>query len=219
VTYDVLQWNVINSTFAVWSWQNQDPWKAGNTTWGHGYGGGLQGDDQFRVPNELAMGLLVADTKAVFETTSLIDTVETFQDTTTVTYLNVWSAYFDPIYHQYLYWNHPAIWQIDMGAVIPVPIAGVSFAPDPVNAASANQTTGTVTLSAPAPMDTIVYLQSNSQNATVLPSVTIPQGQTSVTFQVLVNTNGIAAGGSTVATILASNAVASQAQLTVRNGP
>ena len=37
--------------------------------------------------------------------------------------------------------------------------------------------------------------------------------------QVLVNTNGIAAGGSTVATVLASNAVASQAQLTVRNGP
>jgi hypothetical protein len=219
VTYDVLQWNVVNSAFANWSWQNQDPWKAGNTTWGHGYGGGLQGDDQFRVPNELATGLLVADTKAVFETTSLIDTVETFQDTTTVTYLNVWSAYFDPIYHQYLYWNHPATWQIDMGAVIPVPIAGVSFAPDPVNAASTNQTTGTVTLSAPAPMDTIVYLQSNSQNATVLPSVTIPQGQTSVTFQVLVNTNGIAAGGSTVATILASNAVASQAQLTVRNGP
>ena len=68
-------------------------------------------------------------------------------------------------------------------------------------------------------MDTIVYLQSNSQNATVLPSATIPQGQTSTTFQVLVNTNNIAPGGSTVATILASNAVASQAQLTVRNGP
>ena len=219
VTYDVLQWDVVNSAFATWSWQNQDPWKAGNTTWGHGYGGGLQGDDQFRVPNELAMGLLVADTQAVFETTSLLNTVETFQDTTTVTYLNVWSAYFDPIYHQYLYWAHPASWQINMGAVIPVPIAGVSFAPDPVNAASVNQATGTVTLSAPAPMDTLVYLQSNSQNATVLPSVTIPQGQTSATFQVLVNTNGIAAGGSTVATVLASNAVASQAQLTVRNGP
>ena len=219
VTYDVLQWDVVNSAFATWSWQNQDPWKAGNTTWGHGYGGGLQGDDQFRVPNELAMGLLVADTQAVFETTSLLNTVETFQDTTTVAYLNVWSAYFDPIYHQYLYWAHPASWQINMGAVIPVPIAGVSFAPDPVNAASVNQATGTVTLSAPAPMDTLVYLQSNSQNATVLPSVTIPQGQTSATFQVLVNTNGIAAGGSTVATVLASNAVASQAQLTVRNGP
>jgi hypothetical protein len=68
-------------------------------------------------------------------------------------------------------------------------------------------------------MDTIVYLQSNAQNATVLPSTTIPQGQTSANFQVLVNTNGLASGQSTVATILASNAVASQAQLTVKNGP
>jgi len=219
VTYDVSQWNVVNSSFAAWSWQNQDPWKYGNTTWGHGYGGGLQGDDEFRVPNALAMGLLVADTQAVFQTTSLLNTVETFQDTTTVSYLNVWSAYFDPIYHQYLYWNNPATWQINMGAVIPVPIASLSFASDPVNAAAVNQTTGTVTLAAAAPMDTIVYLQSNSQNATVLPSVTIPQGRSSTTFQVLVNTNGIAPGQSTVATILASNAVASQAQLTVRNGP
>ena len=219
VAYNVLQWNVANSAFAAWSWQNQDPWKYGNTTWGRGYGGGLQGDDEFRVPNELAMGLLVADTQALFQTTRLLNTVETFEDTTTVTYLNVWSSYFDPIYHQYLYWNTPAAWQINMGAVIPVPIASVSFAPDPVNAAAVKQTTGTVTLTAPAPMDTIVYLQSNSQNATVLPSTTIAQGQTSATFQVLVNTNGIASGGSTVATILASNAVASQAQLTVRNGP
>jgi len=219
VSYDVFQWNVVNSGFAAWSWQNQDPWKYGNTTWGHGYGGGMQGDDEFRVPNELATGLLVADTQALFQTTRLLNTVETFQDTTTVTYLNVWSAYFEPIYHQYLYWNHPASWQINMGAVIPVPIASVTFVPDPVNAASVNQATGTVTLSAPAPMDTLVYLQSNSQNATVLPSTTIPQGQTSATFQVLVNTNGLASGQSTVATILASNAVASQAQLTVRNGP
>jgi hypothetical protein len=219
VTYDVSQWNVVNSAFAAWSWQNQDPWKYGNTTWGHGYGGGLQGDDEFRVPNALAMGLLVADTQAVFQTTSLLNTVETFQDTTTVTYLNVWSAYFEPIYHQYLYWNKPASWQINMGAVIPVPIASLRFASDPVNAAAVTQTTGTVTLAAPAPMDTIVYLQSNSQNATVLPSTTVAQGQSAATFQVLVNTNGIAPGQSIVATILASNAVASQAQLTVRNGP
>ena len=219
VTYDVWQWNVVNADFASWSWQNQDPWKYGNTTWGRGYGGGVQGDDEFRVPNELAMGLLMADTKAVFQTTRLLDTVETFQDTTTVSYLNVWSSYFDPIYHQYVELPLSSSWQINMGAVIPVPIAAVTFAPDPVNAAAVNQTTGTVTLSAPAPMDTIVYLQSNSQNATVLPSVTVPQGQTSATFQVLVNTNDIAPGGSTVATLLASNAVASQAQLTVRNGP
>ena len=220
VTYNVTQWNVVNPTTGSWSWQNQDPWKDGNTDWdSYGFGGGVKGFGEFRVPNTLAAGLLVADTKMLYETAAVLSSVETFHHTTTVTYLNVWAAALGPIEHQYVELPLTSSWQINMGAVIPVPIASVSFAPDPVNAASTNQATGTVTLSAPAPMDTIVYLQSNSQNATVLPSTTIPQGQTSATFQVLVNTNGLASGQSTVATILASNAVASQAQLTVKNGP
>jgi len=220
VTYNVTQWNVLNPTTGGWSWQNQDPWKDGNTDWAsYGFGGGVKGFGEFRVPNTLAAGLLVADTKMLYETAAVLSSVETFHHTTTVTYLNVWAAALGPIEHQYVELPLTSSWQINMGAVIPVPIASVSFAPDPVNAASTNQATGTVTLSAPAPMDTIVYLQSNSQNATVLPSTTIPQGQTSATFQVLVNANGLAAGQSTVATILASNAVASQAQLTVRNRP
>ena len=220
VTYNVTQWNVVNPTTGSWSWQNQDPWKDGNTNWdSYGFGGGVKGYGEFRVPNTLAAGLLVADTKVLYETVAVLSSVETFNHTTTVSYLNVWAATLGPIEHQYVELPLTSSWQINMGAVIPVPIAGVTFAPDPVNAASTNQATGTVTLSAPAPMDTIVYLQSNSQNATVLPSVTIAQGQTSATFQVLVNTNNVPSGGSTVATILASNAVASQAQLTVKNGP
>jgi len=220
VTYNVTQWNVLNPNTGSWSWQNQDPWKDGNTDWdSYGFGGGVKGFGEFRVPNTLASGLLVADTKMLYETPAVLNSVETFHHTTTVTYLNVWAAALGPIEHQYVELPLTSTWQINMGAVIPVPIASVTFTPDPVNAAAVNQATGTVTLSAPAPMDTLVYLQSNSQNATVLPSTTIPQGQTSATFQVLVNTNGLASGQSTVATILASNAVASQAQLTVKNGP
>ncbi len=219
VTYDVFQWNVLNPSNAGWSWQNQDPWMDGKTSWGYGYGGGLTGFAEFRLPNSLAGNLLIADTKTLYRTPSVISSVETFNHAVTVDYLNVWSAPFDPIYQQYVYWNTNSSWQIDMGAVIPVPIAGVTYSPSPVDASSVNQSTGTVTLSSPALMDTIVYLQSNSGNATVLPSVTIKQGQTSTTFQVLVSTNGIPSGGSTVATILASNAVAFQSQLTVKNGP
>ncbi len=220
VTYNVSQWNVVNPTTGSWSWQNQDPWKDGNTNWdSYGFGGGVKGFGEFRVPNTLAAGLLTADTKMLYMTPTVLSSVETFHHTTAVTYLNVWAEAFGRIEHQYVELPLTSSWQINMAAVIPVPIAAVGFAPDPVNAAAVNQATGTVTLSSPAPMDTIVYLQSNSQNATVLPSVTIPQGATSAPFQVLVNTNGIASGGSTVATILASNAVASQAQLTVRNGP
>ncbi|WP_168734880.1 hypothetical protein [Deinococcus sp. KSM4-11] len=74
-----------------------------------------------------------------------------------------------------------------------------------------------MTLSKAAKIDTRIDLSSNSQNATVLPSVTVKQGQTSATFQVLTNTNGIATGGSSVATIQAFSAQNYQAQLTIQN--
>jgi hypothetical protein len=66
-------------------------------------------------------------------------------------------------------------------------------------------------------VDTTIDMTSNSVNATVLPSVTIPQGQTSATFTVLVNSDGVAPGGSTVATIEAFYTEAHQAQLTIEN--
>jgi hypothetical protein len=103
---------------------------------------------------------------------------------------------------------------INLGAVIPIPIASLSFDPNPV---TAGQTvTGTVTLQSPAQVDTPIQLQSNSQNATVLPTVTVKQGQTSTTFQVETNANNLASGNSTVATITAFYAQDFQTQLTVR---
>jgi len=220
-TYDVYQWNVVNTAGGQWSWQNQDPWRyeTSKFTWGYGTGGGLEDDAKFRLPNPLAANLLIADTMALYSTPTVLSSVETFSHSTVVTYMNVWSFPFEAIFSDYVFFSTSSSWQIDMGAVIPVPIASLSFQPDPVDAASVNQSIGTVTLTSPASMDTIVYLQSNSVNATVVPSVTIKQGQSSATFQVLVNTNGLASGVSTVATILASNAVAFQSQLTVKNGP
>lgn len=220
-TYDVYQWNVVNTAGGQWSWQNQDPWRyeTSKFTWGYGTGGGLEDDAKFRLPNPLAANLLIADTMTLYSTPTVLSSVETFSHSTVVTYMNAWSFPFEAIFSEYVLISTSSSWQIDMGAVIPVPIASLTFQPDPVDASAVNQSVGTVTLSSPAAMDTIVYLQSNSQNATVIPSVTIKQGQSSATFQVLVNTNGLASGVSTVATILASNAVAYQSQLTVKNGP
>lgn len=103
---------------------------------------------------------------------------------------------------------------INLGAVVPIPIASLTFSPNPV---TAGQTvTGTVTLQGPAQVDTPIQLQSNSQNATVLPTVTVKQGQTSATFKVETNANNLASGNSTVATITAFYADNFQTQLTVR---
>lgn len=117
-------------------------------------------------------------------------------------------------------WNQDArsetpTYSIDLGAVLPIPIRSLTFSPDPARAGTA--VVGTVTLSQPARLDTEIKLSSNSQNATVLPKVVVKQGQTSATFQVLTSANGVAPGGSTVATITAFHSKGFQKQLTIQN--
>ena len=112
--------------------------------------------------------------------------------------------------------NHrPKQLLINLGAVIPVPIGSLTFNPNPATAGT--QVTGTVLLTSKALIDTQVLLSSNSQNATVLPSVIIKRGQTSATFQVLTNSNGLGNCGSTTATIDAFYAQDFQAQLPIKN--
>ncbi len=104
---------------------------------------------------------------------------------------------------------------IDLGAVLPVPIASLTFAPPQVNAGQ--PVTATLTLDRPAPTDIVVLIASNSPNATVLPSVTVKQGDTSAQFQVLTNANGLGPQGSTTATLTAFYATNFQAQLRIVN--
>ncbi len=104
-------------------------------------------------------------------------------------------------------------YSVNLGAVIPIPIQSLTFSSNPIKGGTA--VTGTVTLKSPAQVDTEVKISSSSQNATVLPKVTVKQGQTSATFQVLTNTDALPAGGTVVATITAFYAQDFQAQLTV----
>jgi len=84
--------------------------------------------------------------------------------------------------------------------VVPIPISSITFKPNP---APPGQAIGTVTLSKPAEFDTQILLSSDSQNATVLPSVTVKKGEISANFQVLTNADGLGNCGSTNATITA----------------
>ncbi|MFT3921810.1 MAG: hypothetical protein QM778_04685 [Myxococcales bacterium] len=114
-------------------------------------------------------------------------------------------------------YNHTFDYALDVGAVLPIPITGMSFLPDVTPPNQPTSLTGTVVLQSPARADITVKLQSNSPNATVLPTMTIKQGQTSGTFQVLTNYNGLACGQSTTATLMASYGADFQAQLQVQN--
>ncbi|CAA9348562.1 MAG: hypothetical protein AVDCRST_MAG93-7007 [uncultured Chloroflexia bacterium] len=104
---------------------------------------------------------------------------------------------------------------INLGAVVPIPIQALAFSPNPVKAGQ--PAAGTVTLARPAQTDTVIALSSNSPNVSVLPTVTVPKGQTSATFQVLTSSNGGAPGSSFQVTITALYVQDYQAQLTVQN--
>jgi hypothetical protein len=109
------------------------------------------------------------------------------------------------------------VFEINMGAVLPIPLTAMTFSPNPV---TAGQTvTGTITLTRAAQVDTDLALTSSSPNATVLPKVTVKQGQTSANFQVLTNANGLTPGDKTVATFTATGIQGQQlqSQLTVQN--
>jgi hypothetical protein len=113
---------------------------------------------------------------------------------------------------------HSLQFSINPGAVLPVPITSLTFSPSPVTAGT--QAVGTVTLQSPALLDTNIFLDSNSQNATVLSSVIVRQGQSSATFQVDTNNNGLDCNSNrdTTATIKASNiGYEAQEQLQVQN--
>jgi hypothetical protein len=103
---------------------------------------------------------------------------------------------------------------LNLGAVVPIPIASLTFTPNPVVAGQS--VTGKVALQSPAQVDTPIQLQSNSQNATVLPTVIVRQGETSATFQVKTNANNLVSGNSTVATVTAFYADDFQTQLTIQ---
>lgn len=107
--------------------------------------------------------------------------------------------------------------KIDFGSTVPIAITSIEFQPNP--APAGQQVTGTVTLKSPAHMDYDLTLASNSDNATVLKDLTINEGQSSATFEVLTNGNGLSLGQETVATITASSefyGYDAQAQLTVK---
>lgn len=110
----------------------------------------------------------------------------------------------------------PRTYQFNLGAVIPIPIASLTFSPG-ASVKGGTPVTGTVTLARPAAVDTTVRLSSDLSNASVPPDVTVKQGQTSASFQILTNANNVPAGGRLVATIKAFYAEFFQTQLTLTN--
>lgn len=89
-------------------------------------------------------------------------------------------------------------WTIDLGAVIPIKIKEITFSEGPVvDVPPLGKTIqGTVTLEKPAKIDTnITYISSNNNHAVPkINSITIPMGQTSASFDIDLNPEGVPLG-------------------------
>lgn len=222
VTKDITDWAVLNKgagSVGSWRYANQNPYDDDTPDqWSrYGPGGGLEGFGKQRVPNDLASGELAIDTQIAFTTQGLLNTLEQFDTVITQEFANAYSKLFGIVRSELDAHEIPIPFQVDMSAVLPVPIAALTFDPPQGRPTQSNRVTGTVSLASPAKIDTVVNLASNSPNATVLPTVTIPHGKTSAEFEVLINANGLGAGDSTVATITATYGPSFQTQLTIAN--
>ncbi len=97
-------------------------------------------------------------------------------------------------------------WSLDLGAVIPIDIAAITFSPDPVLVGPLGGTIrGNVVLATPAKVDTqIIGISSNDPHATPKTDrVVVPKGGTTASFDIFVNAQGVTPGQYFFATISA----------------
>src|SRR5688572_27712909 len=101
-------------------------------------------------------------------------------------------------------------------------VASLILSPSTIAGGTGNTSTGTVTLSAPAPAGgaIVTLASSNIELAATLPSITVPQGATTATFTVATNAGYRAYSNlSFNATISATLGTARNATLTVTAQP
>lgn len=215
-SYTISDWKVSsNSAGNDMSWN----FRSGNSDVDKGHVVYFENVEHIADPNPLSLTQLQFHASAVWQTPSLNTRWETFLADGYLELLDVWAQTdtdgFVPASLSAKQLPLTNSLQINMDAVNPVPIQSLTFNPNPVKAGEA--VTGTITLTKPAPIDIPIQLSSNSPNATVLPTVTVNQGETSADFQILTSSNGGRPGSTFVATITASYGLDSQAQLTLQN--
>lgn len=115
-------------------------------------------------------------------------------------------------------------YSIDASQVAPVAMTSLNVAPNPADGTQNQEVTGTVTLAAPARIDTDVVIFSDNAHAVVgTPTggnvsrtvLTIPAGSTSGTFPIATNDNRLKSGGSATAQLTAYYGTAKTVQLKV----
>lgn len=221
VTRTLTDWQVTDNSSGIdsgWYYRSQYPYDS-DAYWDCGSQQPIYADGCYlNAPNDLSLDTMQLHTQAVWSTPNVTTDWVTFDTTTQQHIVDLYCNEDVSFACQDNSYKGTALaiassFQVNMAAVVPIPISSVTF--DNNAPTAGQQVTGTVMLDSPAQVDTTIVLQSNSVNATLLPNVTVSQGQTSATFQIDTNANGLASGNSTVATIDAFYAQDVQAQLTI----
>lgn len=224
-TRNITDWKLTNQSAGNrvgWYYRSENPFSV--DTWDNvaeQYYNGFYASSYPAEPNDLALNQLQVHAQAVWKTQSVLDRWVEFDYHREYELADLYCTknFGDVCIGRRSYAFGDSVvdnkFSINLGAVVPIPIQALAFSPNPVKAGQ--PATGTITLARPAQTDTVIALSSNSPNASVLPTVTVPKGQTSATFQVLTSSNGGAPGSSFQATIQAFYAQDYQAQLTIQN--
>ena len=220
-SHKIKDWKLTNDSAgkgAAWSYRSaypldSDQWYLGRQA--------IYGDSTYlrKMPNDLSLTTMQLHTQAVWRTSHVVKDTVHFSTKSSQHMVDLYCANnfgFGCSDNQYKEGSReiPNDFAIDMGAVVPVAIQSVTFDHNP--AVAGQPVVGTVKLAEPARMATNIRLASNSVNATVLPTITVPKGASEATFQVLTNANNLASKQSTVATVTAYYGEDFQAQLEVK---
>ncbi len=217
-SYSIPDWGVsCNSSgnHMYWDWRSMNPdyhipgegggWTPNSfyswiTFWGWTYR-----------PNDIAMNQAQYHAAVVWRTDQLVNQIAAFkvngrQATGNYACTSNWGIGCgdNKAYEQdYLY---ERTYTIDLGVVIPVPIAAITFSQDPAPVGpSAGRIKGSVVLAEPVRMDTtIVGIKSNDIHATpVSDRVVVKKGNRAASFDIMVNAGQMQTGSSVFPTISA----------------
>ncbi len=174
-------------------------------------------------PNELSKGNVPFHTSVVWKTDTVLRRPVTFTTGLRFWLVNTYSENclipcYDQSWHITKLTPDAGRHQIDVGAVVPVGVKGLTFSPGRRVPAGTEVTagtpvTGTLTLASAAPMDLTIPILSSTPNATVDATVSIPKGSSTGTFRILTNDNGLRPGERLTATIAAFYAEPTREQL------
>lgn len=201
VTRDIRDWRALNNS-SIANNQSAFQFISSNPFDGLAFATGTVNTDDLSdgkgypaMPNDLARNTMQFVTQSLFKTDSVVNEevrigAHHTQSLGDVACKNEFGVFCLAVnYEPWTAVDTSAGFNINLGAVLPVGLKSLTFAPNPVKAGQ--NVTGTLTLASPAQTDITLEIKSESEYVTpAQTNYTIPKGATSLDFTVQTSSNG-----------------------------